>query len=319
MLATLHKWLPKIALLVLFVGALYLRLHNLVETSFFDVDTSRDLIAVDHIVRYQEHHLAVPDAAGSENKLKNSPVYYYVLIPFYLLGKSPEGMLYVLNITASLNVFVFYLIGKRLKNHWAGLLCAALFGWNILYVEMTSNILQPFFLSVFLPWGFLVMLVSWQKKSVSSFVGSLLIFGLAIHIHSSVLTLVVPFAVYFVAMNAYFWKRNRYVVFFSTALVAALAGFWIVASGQLSISTNIFSYLFNVLVRHHISPVSSPKSVEFFPEVSPDFSLTVLYVAVVWGLCLLSYFLRRTTYSLPERQKQTPVHIFFGLLSCLQR
>lgn len=256
---TTQSFLILSVVLVLVLTGAFLRFNGLIETAAFDSDMSRDVLAVDHLVRWGEHHLAVPFAAGGfvdDNMyLSNSFLYYYLLVPFYLIGQTPEWLLYSINILAVCNVLIFFYLGNKLGGSWAGLVCAIYFALHISFVYATRDIWQPFFLAALLPLMFLCLFQAWSTKSKYAYLLSIYLFGLAAHLHFSMLALGVPLLAYFIEMSLYFYKQNRKVFWLGIFAVLQMILLLFIGSFQFTHYELIPDFLYQILQKDGDSSV----------------------------------------------------------------
>src|SRR3990172_43604 len=83
-----------LVLCIISVGII-LRLASLRNYIWFQqgYDESRDMLVAKHIVEYGEWLWRGPYAAGGQNILLNSPVYYYLLAIFWFIARSPYGVM----------------------------------------------------------------------------------------------------------------------------------------------------------------------------------------------------------------------------------
>ncbi|QQG43551.1 MAG: hypothetical protein HYW45_00840 [Candidatus Daviesbacteria bacterium] len=115
----------KTLLLIIFLGALFLRLLYFPNNIYFGFDQARDAYQALEIAG---GNLKIIGPSTSFPGLFHGVLYYYLLSPFYFLGNmSPEFTALILRILNALGVFLIFYLGKILFNKKIGLLSAILF------------------------------------------------------------------------------------------------------------------------------------------------------------------------------------------------
>lgn len=260
----------------------FLRFHNLIEYAFFDVDMSRDILAVDHILRFGEFHSAIPLAEGGEINgqavLSNSFFYFYFLVPFYMLGRSPESVLYVMNGLSVVGIVVFFLIGNKMSGRWAGIISAMFFATNIVFIEANRDIWQPFVLASLLPYALYCFVDSWKTKSRWSYFATLILFGVLIHIHLSVLSLIPLLFIYFLDMSRHFFTTDRKVFWLGVGTVFCTLCLWLIGMKWSVTPSELITFLASV--RRNSLDQNLPSDLESSfirgRNVAPFFSYIIL-------------------------------------------
>lgn len=115
----------KMLLLIIFLGALFLRLLYFPDNIYFGFDQARDAYQALEIA---QGDLKIIGPSTSFPGLFHGVLYYYSLAPFYFLGKmSPEFVAVFWRIFNALGVFLIFYLGKILFNNRVGILAATLF------------------------------------------------------------------------------------------------------------------------------------------------------------------------------------------------
>lgn len=247
----LFPWVESLFLVVFVLLALWLRFNLTLRFAYFNDDMSRDVLAMEHLVRYGEHHLAVPMAMGGliegSPLLRNSFLYYYFLAPLYSLAPAPETLTIFLNIAAALNVVVIYITTRRLAGRWAAATAAMFFATNIAYIEMSRDLWQPFFLTAIFPWIFYLWVIVWQHHSRVALIAASILFAVAIHFHLSTILLLPLFVL---VVSSYWWRqprRQKRTIAMYLCIVIGNVLIWLAATGQLHWQANLVQYTTVVL------------------------------------------------------------------------
>lgn len=115
----------KTLLVIIFAGALFLRLLYFPDNIYFGFDQARDAYNSLEIVH---GHLKIIGPSTSFSGLFHGAFYYYLLAPLYFLGNmSPEFTALALRILNATGVFLIFYLGKILFDNRVGLLAAILF------------------------------------------------------------------------------------------------------------------------------------------------------------------------------------------------
>ena len=113
-------------LFLIFVLALVIRFLFFPANVYFGFDQARDAFESFSIYKNLDFKIIGPSTANPT--LFHGPLYWYLIGPFYLLGKGnpvfPAAFLLILN---ALGVFLIYLTGKTLFNERVGLISAFLY------------------------------------------------------------------------------------------------------------------------------------------------------------------------------------------------
>jgi len=122
----IQKHRIKIFLIVLFLGAIFLRSYNLHNSLFFGPEQGIDFFRIKSIV--VDHHPVLVGAKTDIAGVFHGPVYYYLAaIPFFLSKGDPFFIAFFLIVLNSFSVFFIYKVGRALFSIKAGIFSAILF------------------------------------------------------------------------------------------------------------------------------------------------------------------------------------------------
>lgn len=182
-------------LVVVLIVGFFLRLYKLdIADGWLDaVDVSKDILVAEHIVEYKEFTLTSPCAVGGKGFLKNSPLHYYFIAFFWLLARSPEGVLFCGVIIGVLTIYLSYLIGKELSSKSLGFLFALFFTFNEPLIKFSTLTIQPFYLPFFTVLIIYLLLLFRRNKRFFLLVAAVFSIWFALNIHYSFLQLFLAF------------------------------------------------------------------------------------------------------------------------------
>ncbi len=198
---TKHRWI-----LLILIAAIFLRAFNFADYYIFEHD--QDLyswIVKDILV---DHHIRLIGQETSIDGLFIGPLFYYLLVPFYWIGRmDPLMALYPALLISSATLISFYWIGNKLFGQKIALTASLLYAFSmgvVLYDRWIVPTLPTLLWSV---WFFyLVMTIHLTRKINWLLMGVLL--GLVWHIHIALapLFLMIPFLKPKIEFNKEFFK-----------------------------------------------------------------------------------------------------------------
>lgn len=190
---------------IVLVGA-YLRLRYFPQWIWEmpGYDESRDMLVARHITEYGDHVWRGPLAAGSNNIMMNSPVYYYLIAALWFLGRSPYGVMVLWACVMTMPIYIGYRIGREVWDSMAGIYIALLIAVHPEFVMLSKQLGQPQLIPVWL----LTVLWLYIRKNHLTFMSFSLIMAfvfLSLHIHYGSLLV---FPVVFV-WSVFLWIHGR--------------------------------------------------------------------------------------------------------------
>lgn len=256
------KALCVIGLIILLAFIFLFRFYNYQNVFYQNSDNARDYLVAQHTVEFKEFTTIYPDNSGSEisassgQKLTNCFLYFYVLMVFYSLTRSPElfHALFCLSSTFTLLIYGYkffsllltYITPSTTKNsslffkrrnnfllklyekRWAILGTIALCSMPFLII-MNQTIYQPHFIPPLLMASLFYLLHGYTQSNKRDLVFSNSILGITLIFHFSTLPL---FPIYFI-LNFFVmrkiidqnysnikWKRKLLLIFISWPMIA---------------------------------------------------------------------------------------------------
>src|SRR3989344_5356863 len=151
-------------LTVILVGGLFVRVYRIDQTLGFYIDQGRDAKVIWDFW-YQGKMFLIGPTTGIAGIFRG-PFYYYLIAPFYLLGRgSPLWPSVFLSFTTVLATLVAYCLGFKIQGRMTGLIAAVIsaFSFNVIMAaRWLSNPTPMLLLSLLLVW--LMILVTEGKK-----------------------------------------------------------------------------------------------------------------------------------------------------------
>ncbi len=144
----IKSYLPKklelkhLILVIVLLGASFLRLYNIPSTVQFLGDQGRDAMVVAGIFRNLDPVFIGP--VTSVGNMYLGPLYYYFMVPFLMLTyPSPMGPVYAVALLGILTVFLMYFLGKRFLEEKTALWASVLFGFSAVVAHNTRFSWNP--------------------------------------------------------------------------------------------------------------------------------------------------------------------------------
>lgn len=207
-----------ILLFFIFLFGFILRVMYLPQNILtFGYDQARDAV---NALEIAHGHLKIFGPPASQSGLFHGVFYYYVLAPFYLIGKgNPVVAGYGIALINTLGVFLVYTLGYFLtKKKTAGLIAAFLFAISFEATQYATWMSNPTLGIITVPliylglWGWLM-----RKEKYWSYLTAL---GLGLSIQSEIFLAyhLVPIVIWLVVMRKNI-NRRQIIVFIGTLLV----------------------------------------------------------------------------------------------------
>jgi 4-amino-4-deoxy-L-arabinose transferase-like glycosyltransferase len=180
-----NKFLTKkiniLLVLILFLG-LFLRIYNINNTLGFYYDQGRDALEIWDLWHKFDLFLIGPTTGIAG--IFRAPFYYYLIAPFYLIGKgNPIWPSVFLSFTTLLASFLGFFLGKKIHSNVAGIIMAILsaFSFNIVMASRWLSNPTPMLLLSMLLVSFMLLVMEkkkWGWYGISTVLGlSLFSFG----------------------------------------------------------------------------------------------------------------------------------------------
>lgn len=170
-----------IILTLIIIIALFFRTYKIIDWFGFDHDGDLYSWMVKDIV--VDHHLRLIGQETSAPGIFIGPLFYYTLIPFFLLFKmDPIGAVIPLTAVGIITVVSYYIVFSKLFNKKTGLIASFLYGILLANVYFDRRIVPSTPTNLWLIWYFYtVMMLARGKYLVLPLLGFLV--GLIWHIH----------------------------------------------------------------------------------------------------------------------------------------
>lgn len=288
-------WIKKyyfyILLTLVIAISIFFRTYQIVERFEFAHDGDLYSWIVKDIV--VDHHFRLIGQLTSAPGIFIGPLFYYMLVPFFLLFKmDPVGALVPLTIIGVLTTLNYYLVFSKLFNKTAGLISAFLHAILLTWVGFDRTVVPSTLTNLWVVWYFYTLI---QMGRGNFFVLPILglLIGLIWHIHIALLPTLfaIPFA-FLVAKKIPNFRQ--FITFFITLFIPLLPFLvfeikhnFIQTQGLISnfssnhgggVGTEKFNYILNMVVKNinslFISPYSLPK------ELKPIFVLAILSLSL---------------------------------------
>ena len=157
-------------LAVILLAALFLRVYRIDTLLGFYYDQGRDALVIWDLLNKGKFFLIGP-VTGIEGIFRG-PLYYYLIAPFYLLGKgSPVWPSVFLALTTVVSLWLIYHLGLKIQGKATGITAVLLGGFSyrlVMASRWLSNPTPMFLLSMILVWMmFLVMMKTLNMRPAS--------------------------------------------------------------------------------------------------------------------------------------------------------
>ena len=154
-----HKFVYLLLLIILGFG-LFLRVYNLNNLLGFYYDQGRDALSIWNLWHFGNIPFIGPTTGIAG--IFRGPFYYYLIAPFYLLGKgNPIYPSVFLSVTTVIASGLIYYLGFKIQDRMTGLIAATLssFSFNIVIASRwLSNPTPMLLLSMFFVWMLILIM-----------------------------------------------------------------------------------------------------------------------------------------------------------------
>lgn len=232
--------------LILFFSA-FLRLYRLDKLLGFWFDQGRDALIIWDLLHYHKFFLIGP-VTGIDG-IFLGPFYYYLLAPFYWLGKgSPvfvTAVLVWLTITA---ILLIYSLGSKIYDKKVGLLAAFLYGISYEFIYFSRWLANPNPLPFFTLLT-LILLLKTIEGRVNNLVWVSLLLGLCLQLEAASAIFFLP-----ATLVILFWKRK--ILFKPKLLFVSFLAFFATLAPQLFFNFRHQGILFGAFKRFLVAEKS---------------------------------------------------------------
>lgn len=300
-------------LFLILVASAFFRIYRLNDLLGFWYDQGRDALVIWDLTHYGKFFLIGP-VTGIDG-IYLGPFYYYLLTPFYLLGKGnpvfPAAGLALFNVGAG---FLLYYLGKKIFHPAVGLIAAFLWGFSYCLVTFSRWLANPTPLPFFalLTVFFLYRFIEGKTKNIIS---AFFLLGLCLQLEAASATFFIPS--FIVIM---FWQRKK--LNFKLVLFSFIA-FFITLLPQIYFNFRHEGVLISAFKRFLIEEKSFKVSLwsivqsrlllyydVFFSKLSPSGIYIKLAVLALFSACIL--FFKKVLFS--EKKKLFLIWILIPLI-----
>ncbi len=210
-----------VILVSIIILAALLRLYRISDYMTFLGDEGRDVLIVKDILQGNFTFLGPRSSAGD---FYTGPIYYYMMAPFlWLFRLDPVGPAVMIALLGIVTVFLVYYVGRKWFNQQVGLIAAALYAVSPLVLTYSRSSWNPnpmpFFTLLLL--YFLYQAV--QNKSYKYFVGTGVLYGVALQLHY--IELFVGVTIFCFTLFSFFYLKRKNIVLLIKQYLLLLIGF----------------------------------------------------------------------------------------------
>jgi 4-amino-4-deoxy-L-arabinose transferase-like glycosyltransferase len=237
---TNHFHVYYLFLLFILLIAAFVRLYKIDKLLGFWYDQGRDALVIWDLLHYKKFFLIGP-TTGIEGIFKG-PLYYYLITPFYWLGKgSPVMVAAFLSWLSVAAIFLIYYLASKIYNPKVGLLAATLYGFSYENAMFSRWLSEPNAVQFF---AVLAMLFLYKaiKENENYFIPAVFVVGLCLHFESAVEIFFLPVLIIIV-----FWQRKKLLK--PRLLILAVLAFLITVMPQLLFDMRHHGVLTSAFVR----------------------------------------------------------------------
>jgi 4-amino-4-deoxy-L-arabinose transferase-like glycosyltransferase len=204
-----HKIVYFVLFIILAFSAFF-RLYRLHDLLGFWYDQGRDALVIWDFLHYRKFFLIGP-VTGIEG-IYLGPFYYYLLAPFYWLGKGSPVMAAAgqswLTVGA---IFLIYLLGKEIYGRGVGLLAAFLYGFSYDLVVFSRWLANPSPLPFFTV-IVLLLLYFFVKGKDKALIGAAFFIGLCLQLEAAAAVWFLPATLVILVWQRRVFKKPRILV-----------------------------------------------------------------------------------------------------------
>lgn len=185
---------------IIFASGLILRIYNQPNHlwNLYGYDEARDMLVVNHIVKYGELLYRGPAAFGGMGSLANSAGYYYFISFFWFFFSSPNLFILFWSFISSLLIVLANKIGKMIDGKITGLIFASLVSFSPELIYEAKNLYQPHLLFPFVMLFLFFILKT--NKQILDYVFAMFFLLLPLHFHYGIL-LILPIGLIWIFLD----------------------------------------------------------------------------------------------------------------------
>lgn len=294
-------------ILIMCIG-IFLRVYRFADFLEIHSDHARDMLIAKHIVEYKEGYMAAPYALGSEGRVKNSPVYYWVLASMWTLSRSTVGMGLVFALVSATIIGLGYAIGLSLAGVRMGLLVSFFLSISDMLVRDAHAVWPPHLLSVVAMGAFCAMARYGKEHRFVWMILFVTALFLGVHIHQSFL----PFFGIGIAWSMWQSVRNLKRAVGIAVYIVFHTVLWVVLTENTS---DVFlRYLDLISTKADIFSLMSASWYRMFQGVKVLFSHTPDMVSYIYIFAMIISFLFVLKNKRRDERMITVAVFFVGMI-----
>lgn len=211
----------QILLIILLYASFVLRIETFKSPHYhYQGDYNRDYLIANHIIKYKELPLRGP--YGELGPASESPIYYYLLATFLFVKNDIIFLGFINVVLQMVTLIIIYLLSKEMFSRATSLITVLFFGFSQGIISQSSFVWQPHIMQPFINLAYLLLLLSYKRKSYTLLLGSIFTLFLSITLYYPALAIAPAFL--FLATLILAHQKKGYQ-FYLGALIAALASF----------------------------------------------------------------------------------------------
>jgi hypothetical protein len=213
----LQSLLYPVAILILFISFIFASLHLVRGEVLFHTDLARDVLIVEDMVETRRPDLIGPRAGGIPG-LFFGPIWYYAMIPFFIIGSGSPVAIGVFWLTmVTLAVLSAWYVSDRVFGKNVGFLSAVLY--SAFLIPISPGFTQSFGSLIFSPIVFFLLFRFYQTAAKRYLVANVFVLGFLFHLQPAfgMLTIALSFlfSVYVVRKK----KKLKYLLYYLLIII----------------------------------------------------------------------------------------------------
>jgi len=167
---------------VVIIAAFVLRVYK--PLSYYYYGHDQDLASWFYLDVIKNGHLRLIGQETSVHGVFIGPIFYYLLIPFYLLfGGQPYGGLLLVTVLGLFSVFSIYFVFMSIINKNAGLIGAIIYAFSYIIIFTDREVVPTMPVYLWSIWYLYALYLVLAKKQKTAFILAGILFGLVWHLN----------------------------------------------------------------------------------------------------------------------------------------
>lgn len=188
---------------------------------------SRDYLVASHITKYHEYIQIGPYNGGTNNLLKNSPVYYYLIsLPLYI-NNDISTLIFANILLQLLSIALIYLLAQKMFGIKTALAAALIFAFMPEILRDSNSIWPPYVMQPFVIGSYFCLYRAYTKSSLKYLLLGLTTLTFAIAIHNSALAqLPIYAALSLIVAREIKTNRSKYILILLSVVLPIIILYW---------------------------------------------------------------------------------------------